>query len=105
MLVPPPTNSYDIEKGRYFILDPDGTEHRVNPDGTLPSKFRPNYSGFVGHKARYRDSKDDPSVMPNVPDFSPDTPYYTPMTRKFLGYAQQPYQLKPKMPKYLDAPH
>jgi hypothetical protein len=85
--------SFDIESGKYFLLDEQGSATRINPNGTFRPKFRPQYSGFVNHKTRYVDSSSDPSVLHFAPDPEPRTSYRNPIPDKFSGYAQFPYQL------------
>ena len=62
-----------MDSGKYLLLDESGKATNINLNGTFRPKFRPNYSGFVGHKARYNDSTNDPSVLHFAPDPNPQT--------------------------------
>ena len=93
-----------MDSGKYHLIDEQGTATRISPNGTFKPKFRANYSGFVNHKDRYRDSPNDPSVLHFAPEPEPRTSYNNPVPDKFSGYAQFPYQLKKELPVYLKKP-
>lgn len=68
-------------------------------------------SGFATPQVRYEVAKLDQTALHFTPDmsFQKRNSYYTPMTKKFSGYAQQPYKLKgKKFPEFLtrsEEPH
>jgi hypothetical protein len=62
--------SFDIESGKHFLIDEQGRTTCINKIGTFNPNFRPYYSGFVNHKARYKDAAKDPSVLHFAPDMN-----------------------------------
>lgn len=90
------------------MLLEDGSERAISKLGTFRPKFRPNFTGFVAPKDRYEASKQDITALHFAPNQNLDkkNPYYTPTTRKFIGYAQQPYLIKGrKISQHLSDPN
>lgn len=93
-----------MHSGKYLLLAEDGTQRAINKIGTFNPKFRKNFSGFATPQDRYEAAKLDDTALHFTPNLSyhKQNSYYTPMTRKFIGYAQLPYKIKSrKMPQFL----
>ena len=96
-----------MQTGNFLLLAEDGSETPISKIGTFRPKFRKNFTGFVTPKERYEAAKLDKTALHYAPDltFRKENSYYTPITRKFIGYAQQPYKIKGRnISAHLDNP-
>ena len=87
-----------MHSGKYKMLTEDGAEHPIYKTGSFKPKFRKDFTGFASPKDRYQLAKEDGAALHFAPDFSykKHHSFYTPTTKKFVGYTQMPYQLREK---------
>jgi hypothetical protein len=89
---------FSLDIGKYILLTQDGNEHIINKIGTFTPKFRKYFTGFASAKNREEIGRKDNTAL----HFTPVSTYrlgsssFSPMTEKFIGYNQQPYQIKDK---------
>lgn len=97
-----PQLSYDMQTGKYYLEHSGNVKQHIEKTGRLPTRFKPNGSGFFTAKERYEEAKADPSCLHFMPDLSykRHKSMYTPITDKFMGYVQFPYQAD--LPEHLE---
>lgn len=97
--------SYDMQTGRYYLEHSGNVRERIEKTGRLPTRFKPNGSGFFSSKQRYEEARADPSCLHFMPNltYKRHQSLYTPITDKFVGYSQFPYQAD--LPEHLELSH
>lgn len=99
LLVPYPILSYDMQTGKYYLESGESNKQFIHKIGKLQNKFRPDGSGVWNTKKRLQFVKENPENEIHrhyVPDqvYHQSKSFYTPIPRKFNGYAQRPRSFK-----------
>ena len=94
-----------MQAGKYYLEHSGNVKQPIERTGKLPTRFKPNGSGFFTSKQRYEEAKADPSCLHFMPDlaYKRHKSLYTPITDKFMGYSQFPYQAD--LPEHLEVSH
>ena len=81
---------FNVEDGRFQVIDHKGVSTGVKGNGKLVNKFLPRISGFIDHNRRKQLSIDNPNLLPEFPEcLNPvaKTGLYQPRPDKFDGYS------------------
>lgn len=84
-----------MQTGKYYLESGENKKQLIHKIGKFPSKFKSNGSGVWNVKKRLEHVEINPENevyrhhMPNL-TYKKSKAFYTPVGRKFGGYAQRP---------------
>jgi hypothetical protein len=93
---------YNAQEDKNYLLKKDGREMESNRRGDHPAKFIPYFSGFYNFKHRLEKAKNNEALMYVKPNLKYKKHFRHPISTKFKGYAQYPYDIAKTLPEHLE---